>query len=471
MSISTRFLRRAHRFILQHDMISSGETVVIGFSGGVDSLALLVALYELRHHFDCQLHIAHLDHQLRRDSASDAEFVKQHANLLNLPFTINKIDIPSRIKQRKQSSIEAVARTARYEFFESVSKEIGAAKIALGHQRGDQAETVLMNLLRGAALPGLRGILPIRDGKFIRPLLDFSRPEIEEFVIEQGLQPCEDSTNWDRDFLRNRIRLDLLPLLKRDYNRNIQNTLAQNAELLRTESDYLEDVAYRAFSACLAQPATDDVVVLDRLMFLRQHPALRRRILRLAIWQIQGDMKEVAFIHSEFMLQLSESDSPNRQLNLPNTLEFRREYDQLIIQRNTRKIGGFEYAVAVPGDSNFPALNAVMVATIVETSSDKISQMPNGSFQAVFDFDQIQTPLKIRSRRAGDRFQPFGMAGTRKVKDFLIDAKVPRRVRQSTPILVSGDRILWIVGYRTSEKCKVSDKTRRLLYLTYSPES
>ena len=471
MSISTRFLRRAHRFILQHDMISSGETVVIGFSGGVDSLALLVALYELRHHLDCQLHIAHLDHQLRRDSASDAEFVKQHANLLNLPFTINKIDIPSLIKQRKQSSIEAVARTARYEFFESVSKEIGAAKIALGHQRGDQAETVLMNLLRGAALPGLRGILPIRDGKFVRPLLDFSRPEIEEFVIEQGLQPCEDSTNWDRDFLRNRIRLDLLPLLKRDYNRNIQNTLAQNAELLRTESDYLEDVAYRAFSACLAQPATDDVVVLDRLMFLRQHPALRRRILRLAIWQIQGDMKEVAFIHSEFMLQLSESDSPNRQLNLPNTLEFRREYDQLIIQRNTRKIGAFEYAVAVPGDSNFPALNAVMVATIVETSSDKISQMPNGSFQAVFDFDQIQTPLKIRSRRAGDRFQPFGMEGTKKVKDFLIDAKVPQRVRWNTPVLVTGDEILWVIGYRTSEKCKVSDKTRRLLYLTYSPES
>ena len=470
MSISSRFLQRTHRFILQHDMIRSGEAIVVGFSGGVDSLALLVALYELRHPLDCQLHIAHLDHQLRGDSTSDAEFVKQYANLLKLPFTIKKIDIPSLIKQQNQS-IEALARKERYEFFESVSKKIGAIKVALGHQRNDQAETVLMNLLRGAALTGLRGILPIRDGKFIRPLLDFSRTEIEEFVAEQGLQPCEDSTNWDRNFLRNRIRLDLLPLLKREYNRNIQNTLAQNAELLRAESDYLEDIARKAFDACLAEPATHDVVILNRLMFLRHHPALRRRILRLAIGQIQGDMKELAFNHSEFMLQLSEGKSPNRQLNLPNNLEFLRAYNQLIIQRPTSKIGEFEYAVAVPGDNDFPALNAVMVATIVEAPSGKTSYVPDGKFQAVFDVDQIQMPLKIRSRRVGDRFQPFGMKGTKKVKDFFIDAKVPQRMRQSIPILVTGDEILWVVGHRTSEKCKVSNKARRFLHLTYLPES
>ncbi len=470
MSISSRFLQRTHRFILQHDMIRSGEAIVVGFSGGVDSLALLVALYELRQPLDCQLHIAHLNHQLRGDSTSDAELVKQYANLLKLPFTIKKIDIPALIKQRNQS-IEALARKERYEFFETVSKKIGATKVALGHQRNDQAETVLMNLLRGAALTGLRGILPIRDGKFIRPLLDFSRTEIEEFVAEQGLQPCEDSTNWDRNFLRNRIRLDLLPLLKRDYNRNIQNTLAQNAELLRAESDYLEDIARKALDACLAEPATHDVVILNRLMFLRHHPALRRRILRLAIGQIQGDMKQLAFNHSEFMLQLSEGKSPNRQLNLPNNLEFLRAYNQLIIQRPTSKIGEFEYTVAVPGDNNFPALNAVMVATIVEAPSRKTSYVPDGKFQAVFDVDQIQMPLKIRSRRAGDRFQPFGMKGTKKVKDFLIDSKIPQRVRQSIPTLVTGDEILWVVGHRTSEKCKVSNKTRRILHLTYSPES
>lgn len=470
MSISTRFLQQVHRFILQHEMICSGETVAIGVSGGVDSLALLVALHELRHRLDCQLHIAHLDHQLRQDSASEAEFVKQHANRLKLPFTINKIDIPSLVKQRKQS-IEAAAREARYEFFEFVCKQIGATKVALGHQRNDQTETVLMNLLRGAALTGLRGVLPIRDEKFIRPLLHFSRPDIERFVAEQGLQPCEDSTNWDRNFLRNRIRLDLLPLLKRDYNRNIQNTLAQNAELLREESDYLEDATYKAFNACLAEPPTHDVVVLDRLIFLRQHPALRRRLLRLAIGQIQGNVKEVAFNHSEFMLELSEGESPNRQLNLPNNLEFLRAYNQLIIQRATSKIGEFEYIVAVPGNNNFPTLNAAMTATIAEASSDKTSLMPSGKYQAVFDADEIQMPLKIRSRKAGDRFQPFGMEGTKKIKDFLIDAKVPQRMRQSIPILVAGDQILWVVGHRTSEKCKVCNKTRRSLHLTYSPEA
>ena len=470
MSISTRFLQRTHRFILRHDMIRSGETVVIGFSGGVDSLALLVALYELRHPLDCQLHIAHLDHQLRQDSATDVEFVKQLANRLKLPYTINRIDIPSLMKKRRQS-IEAVARDERYRFFESLSDRIGATKVALGHQRGDQAETVLMNLLRGAALTGLKGILPIRNGKFIRPLLDFSRREIEEFVAEQNVPHREDSTNQDRNFLRNRIRLELLPHLERDYNRNIRDTLARNAELIRAESEYLEDAARKAFSACLAEPMTRDAIVLDRSMFLRQHPAMRRRILRLAIGHIQGNMTEVSFNHSESMLQLSGSQAPNRKLNLPNNLEFLRSYNHLIIQRAAEEIGEFEYAVAVPGATDIPALNASMDATIVEASSDAISCLPTGKSQAMFDLDQIHTPPKIRSRRAGDRFQPFGMDGTKKVKDFLIDVKAPQRLRWRTPILVTEDEILWVVGYRTSEKCKVSDKTRRVLHLSYSPAS
>ena len=470
MSISSRFLQRTHRYILQHDMIRSGETVVIGVSGGVDSLALLAALYELRPQLDCQLHIAHLDHQLRSDSASDAEFVKRCANSLNLPFTINKIDIPCLMRQRGQS-IEATARTARYDFFASVSKEIGATKVALGHQGNDQAETVLMNLIRGAALTGLRGILPIRDGKFIRPLLKFSRSEIEEFVAEQGLHPCEDSSNRDKNFLRNRIRLDLLPLLRREYNLNIQNTLVQNSELLRADSEYLEDVARSALDECLVEPITHDVVILNRLTFLRHQPALRRRILRLAVCQIQGNMKELAFNHSESMLQLSESKSPNRQLNLPNNLEFLRAYNQLIIQRATSVIDEFEYNVAVPGDNNFPALNAAMTSIIAEVSSGGTSYVTDGKFRAVFDADQIQLPLKIRSRRAGDRFQPFGMKGTKKVKDVLMDKKIPQRMRKCVPILVSGDEILWVIGHRTSDKCKVSNRTRRFLHLTYSPQS
>ncbi|MDE0300916.1 MAG: tRNA lysidine(34) synthetase TilS [Candidatus Poribacteria bacterium] len=470
MSISSGFLQRAHRFILRHDMICSGETVVIGFSGGVDSLALLIALHELRHHFDCKLHVAHLDHQLRQESAFDAQLVKQHASRLKLPFTIKKVDIPALLKQRKQSK-EAVAREVRYKFFESVCSQTGATKVALGHHRDDQAETVLINLLRGAAITGLRGILPVRDGKFIRPLLHFSRLEIDEFVAKQGLRPCEDSTNWNRSFLRNRIRLELIPLLKRDYNHNIQNTLAQNAELVREESDYLEEETCKAFNACLAGSPTHDVVALDRLKFLRQHRAMRRRILRLAVEQIQGDAKDLAFNHSESMLQLCEVESPNRRLNLPNNLEFLRAYNQLIIQRPSSKIDNFEYTVAASGTNHFPALNTVMTSTIVEVSNGRDFQIPSGRFQALFDADEIQMPLKIRNRQSGDRIQPFGMAGTKKVKDLLIDAKVPQLTRQGIPILVAGNEVLWVVGYRTSEKYKVKDKTRRILRLNYSPKS
>ena len=462
------FVQRTHRFIAQHQMIQPKETVLVGVSGGVDSLALLYALHTLRHQLDCQLHVAHLDHGFREDSAGDAVYVAEQADQLGIPISRDRIDVPQLMRDQKLSA-EVAARRARYQFYECVSERIGATKIALGHHRGDQAETVLMNLLRGAGASGLKGILPVRDGKFIRPLLAFSRREIEDFVAQLGLQPRCDDTNYQLNYLRNRVRLELIPTLERAYNSNIQNTLNQTAELLQAESDYLETIAHDAFQVCRIELCTPDTVVLDRGLFQEYHLALRRRILRLAVAEVFGEVRDLYFNHFESMLNLIDGEAPNSALDLPNGGAFRRAYNRILIQKKADSYTPFEYEVVVPGHTPLLLLDAEMIATVVEqpmncTVADKF---PDGKFQAVFDLDRLQLPLTLRQRRDGDRFHPFGMRGTKKLKDLLIDAKIPRQERGRVPVLMNGDEIIWVVGYRTSEPFKVRAETKRRLYLNY----
>ena len=462
------FVQRTHRFITQHQMIQPREIVLVGVSGGVDSLALFYVLHTLRHQLNCQLHVAHLDHGFREDSAGDAVYVAEQADQLGIPISSIRIDVPQLIRDQKLSA-EVAARQARYQFYECVSKRIGATKIALGHHRGDQAETVLMNLLRGAGASGIKGILPIREGKFIRPLLAFSKKEIEDFVAQLGLHPRCDATNYQLNYLRNRVRLELIPALERAYNTNIQNVLSQTAELLQVESDYLEPLAYNAFQTCRVESSTSDTVVLDLCLFQKYHLALRRRILRLAVAEVFGEIRDFYFNHFESMLNLIDGKAPNSALDLPNGGAFRRAYNRVLIEKAADSHTPFEYEVAVPGHTALPLLDAEMIATVAERPMNcaVTDKFPDGKFQAVFDLDRLQLPLTLRQRRDGDRFHPFGMQGTKKLKDLLIDAKIPRQERGRVPVLVNGDEIIWVVGYRTSESFKIRDETKRRLHLSY----
>ena len=462
------FVQRIHRFITQHQMIQPKETVLVGVSGGVDSLALLYALHTLRRQLDCQLHVAHLDHGFREDSAGDAVYVAEQADQLGLPISSMRVDVPQLMRDEKFSA-EVAARRARYQFYECVSERIGATKIALGHHRGDQAETVLMNLLRGAGASGLKGMLPVRAGKFIRPLLTFSRKEIEDFAAQLGLEPRRDATNYQLDYLRNRVRLELIPALERAYNSNIQNVLNQTAELLQAESDYLDALAHDAFQVCWIESDTPDTVALNRRLFREYHLALRRRILRLAVAEVFGETRDLYFNHFESMLNLIDEEAPNSALDLPNGGAFRRAYNRILIQKVADSHAPFEYEVAVPGHTALPLLDAEMVATVVEqpTNCAVADKFPDGKFQAVFDLDLLQLPLTLRQRRDGDRFHPFGMRGTKKLKDFLIDVKIPRQERGRVPVLVNEAEIIWVVGYRTSEPSKVRAETKCRLYLSY----
>ena len=247
----------------------------------------------------------------------------------------------------------------------------------------------------------------------------------------------------------------------------------QTAELLQAESDYLETLAYDAFQACRIASCSPDTVVLDRCLFQEYHLALRRRILRLAVAEVFGEARDLYFNHFESMLPLIEGEAPNSALDLPNGGVFRRAYSRILLQKSIDSYPSFEYEVAVPGSTPLPLLDAEMIATVVEPSVNRVAtdKFPDGKFQAVFDLDRLQLPLKLRQRRDGDRFQPFGMRGTKKLKDLLIDAKIPQQERGRVPVLMSGDEIVWVVGYRTSEPFKVRAETKRRLYLSYSPST
>ena len=505
------FVRQMHRFILRHAMIKNGETVLVAVSGGADSLALLYGLHDLRSHLNCHLHVAHLNHCLRPDADADADCVQQHAAHLGVSCTLHRTDVPHFVKQWKLS-VEAAARRARYEFFEEVCKHIGATKVALGHHQDDTAETVLMNLIRGSGSTGLKGISPVRNFRFsgathtagvpthywegtklaiksIRPLMGFTRQQIEAFLTSKGLVPRHDSTNTDIRYLRNRIRHALIPRLESDYNPNISVGLSRTADVLSAESEYLDTVAQDAFETCRVRDpdqvkalATSESVVLDRAKFQQLHIAVQRRVLRQSFFEMLADTGDLYFTHCEAMLRLIEGDAPSAILALPNGLRFRRVYQSLIFEVNTGSISpfpieSFAYPLTVPGKTFIAALNTEITAELGDIRSREMRTFPDGRFEAIFDYEKVRGafadspseafPLTIRNRRQGDRFQPYGMQGTKKIKDFMIDAKVPRDARERIPMLVCGDAVLWIVGYTTSEPFKIHPGTRHYLHLRY----
>ena len=470
------FLQQMHRAIIQHKMIEDGETVLVAVSGGVDSLALLYGLHALRQQLRCQLHVVHLNHRLRPDADTDAEFVRQHAEHLNLTCTIQQADV-SRLSKQWKLSVETAGRRARYQLYDAVCSETDATKVALGHHQDDIAETVLMNLIRGSGTTGLKGILPVRDTRFIRPLIGFTRQKIEAFLTSIDIVPRHDATNTDTRYLRNRIRHKLIPSLQSDYNPNITAALSRTADVLAAESQYLDTIAHTAFETCQIQVSQENII-LDREKFRQHHIALQRRILRKSVSEMLDDSSDLYFKHCTAMQNLIEGDAPNAVLPLPNGLQFRRAYQRIIFERKTTQIGNFSYPITTVGKTSITALNAEINTELGDVTSGRTPTLPDGKFEAIFDYQKLKNifaepfsdtiPLTVRNRRQGDRFQPYGMQGTKKIKDFLIDAKVPRHERDNVPLLVCGDVILWVVGHTTSEPFKIEPHTQHYLYLSYA---
>ena len=439
---------RMRATISRRVLFKGGETVVVAVSGGPDSLALLHVLARLAPELKLMLHVAHFDHRLRDDSASDADFVSRTAARLGLPVTVRAAaatDVPRGL------SPEEAARERRYSFWDEVADAAGAAQIATGHTLDDQAETVLMRAIAGTGVGGLGGIRPIR-GRIVRPLIDSRRTETEAFCRALSLKPRRDPTNADTAFYRNAVRAELLPIIVRRFNGRAVEALARLSDLARDDDALLDEIA----SGALSPEVTEAGVLFDVATLLALHPALQRRAIR-AAFPLDAD-------HTERVLNLARSGTSGDAIDLPSPLNARLEYGSLLLGRApSRPAAVSPVALAVPGVTDLPPWSMRMRTWVEERAP---SVWPDGRRSSVFDAKLAgEEPFQVRGPRRGDRFRPHGMRTSKKLGDFFTDAKVPRTDRERAALVTSGDEILWVVGHRPDDRFKVTARTTRYLWM------
>jgi tRNA(Ile)-lysidine synthase len=462
------FVFKIRDTIRKHRMLAPGDRVLVAVSGGPDSVCLLNVLDALSRELEISLHIAYLDHMLRgAESARDARFVADTAEKLRLPATVEAIDVAAYCWERGLS-VQAGAREARYAFLARVAAGVGASRIATAHTADDQAETLLLRLLRGAGLSGLSGIPPVRDN-IIRPLIAVTKAEVFEYLRSTGIEFVSDPSNANPVYARNRIRMELIPLLKQ-FNPRIVETLAAEAALLRDEDEAAE--GWLAAQADSVVTQEGDRVVLVRGKFNALSKALQRRLLRKAAESAAGGPVEFSFVQAEEILSFLSLAQTGRRMDVPGGLAIEREYERFVITA-AGESPGFGCKLLVPGRTEIPEAGILVETAILEPDQavpphrTKAVPEENNFWQAQFDYDKINAPLEVRTRRSGDWFCPSGMGGkSKKLHDFFIDAKVPRHRRQRVPLLATPNAILWVVGFRLDERFRPGADTKKVLTVT-----
>ncbi|MGI6143459.1 MAG: tRNA lysidine(34) synthetase TilS [bacterium] len=459
-------LEKVRKTLDRFQMLAPGDRVLVAVSGGPDSSALLHILWRLRDELGLVLMVAHLDHMLRgEESYQDARHVEEMAFSLGIPAVIKRVDV-SAYRADHGGSLEAAAREVRYDFFINTARESGCRKIALGHNLDDQVETVLMRFLRGSGLAGLGGIPPVRrtgEVDIIRPLLEVDRAQILAYCREEGLKPRWDRTNEEPIYLRNKIRLKLLPWLEAEFNPNLRQLLAGNAHLWREENEYLDQEARKWYDR-VATGTKDNMVSLNLDMLQELSPVLLRRILRRAIIAVKGDGVDLLQVHLQSAEMLVQRGRVGARLSLPGGIEIKRNYREVIVREEGQEEGTlpFCYPLPVPGEIIVPAAGLKLKARVVDRR-DLGPHLRPGRKRGLFARESISEPLFVRNRRPGDRFYPRGLGGAKKVKDFFIDAKIPRDRRDSIPLLTTGNEIMWVVGRRRDQRFVVKPETKQVL--------
>ena len=457
--------------ITKYNMLSENDKVLVCVSGGPDSVALLYLLYFLKDEFNLKLRIAHLNHMMRgKEADRDADFVRNLAERLNSPIISKNSDVPSFVKKNKLSSEEG-ARILRYRFFSEAAVKFKVDKVAIGHTADDQIETVLMRIVRGTGLEGLGGIQPVIEQNginIIRPLIEVWKKEIEDYLRQKNLRFRTDLSNKNKVYFRNKIRLGLIPYLSRNYNSGIKEILLRLGDAAREDCDYLGKVSKKAFEKLIEVESKKNKSEIGvSIRRLSRHPlAVRRRIMRLAIRKIKGDLRRISFQNLEDLNSLIQGSDRNLFLHLPDGIKVRREYGKLIFYKSGRQktIKKFKYSLKIPGITMMPEAGLRVEASLQSQRTQR-----RAAVTELFDYDKLKFPLLVRNRLPGDRIRPLGMKGKKKLKDIFIDRKIPLLQRDSVPVIVSADkRIVWVVGAKTSDEFKLTPATKRILRIALS---
>ena len=441
--------------IKKYSMLSSKDNVLVALSGGPDSVLLLHVLNNLKEEFKLNLHALYIDHGLRpEETPLEIEFCRKLCETLGIHFIKKSVDVKSFAKEKAMNR-QAAARELRYRVFEEMAFEIKVNKIAMGHTADDQAETLLMRLLRGSGPIGLSGIPPVRE-MFIRPLIEIQRQEINRYLKEEKVDFIVDSSNLKRDYVRNKIRLSLIPMMK-EINPNIIETLLRTTAILREEERHFDIIVLKTLMRLISRKS-DSRIELFLAPLEAMDKVILRRVLRRVIDETKG-LRGIGFIHVEDIIELIRNGRTGDKLYLPKDIRVIKDYSTLIF--TTEPLVKLDtYTLEVPGEIHLQEAEVLIKASILESKDSEIKDTV-----AYFDSEKLSFPLIVRSRKRGDFFYPLGFGKKKKLQDFFVDEKVPRDERDKIPLIVSGGDIIWISGYRQDGRFKVLDETKRVLKL------
>jgi tRNA(Ile)-lysidine synthase len=447
--------------IKRNGMITEGDKVCVAVSGGPDSIALLHYLSNLKDRLNITLSVQHINHMLRGvESDADERFVSETADKLSIPFVVTRIDV-KKYRSAAGGSIQSSARELRYRTFGRLIEKGEADRVALAHTADDSAETVLMNLLRGSGHQGLSGIPAVREGLFIRPMIDVWKKDILKSLSKNSIHFRIDRSNEDTKYLRNRVRLELVPYLEKNYNPEITAALNRTASLSGDVLKFIGKIASEELDKSVVKEGRGEAV-LDINLVAKLDPALQRELLRQAIEKVKGFSRGIFYRNIEDLRSLILSDSSG-ELNLPG-LVCVKSGEKLMLHTGRETASPYSYRFRGEGDVVID--EAGCVVHIEEVESGRV-EFDSSCMEVFVDADALPGDTVFRNRKDGDRFRPLGGGGSQKLKDFFVNNKVARWERDKLPLLASGSDILWIPGMRLSENIKLQTGTKRFIRMEY----
>lgn len=456
-SLNDVMLEKVIKTIDDNEMIKYGDGIVVGLSGGPDSMCLLHVLYQLKDRYGLKLYAAHINHMLRGEAADeDQKACEDFCSNLGVKCYVLRADINS-IAESKGVSTEMAGRDVRYDFFNDVMEKTSSVKIAVAHNMNDQAETILMHMMRGTGLDGLVGIRPVRGNRIIRPIVKITRNEIEEYCQLNELPVRIDKTNLEPVYSRNKVRLELIPYIQKNFNPDIISSLARMGELVSKDEEYMQETASKVFQKyCYIR---EEKVIIYKDVFT-YHPSIISRVIRKAIFKVKGNVNNIQSVHIDNIINLQKCNT-GKFTKVPGNIIINNVYGDIVISIDVKKkpsVENSEFSLQI-GKNYIESMG--ITVNIANVNKDNISYK-NGRGKRYFSIDGVNE-ITLRNRREGDRFTPLGLSGSKKLKDVFINLKIPREERDTIPLLCFDQSISWIVGYGISDKYKVNNKTQNVI--------
>lgn len=450
--------------LINKSMINKGEGIVVGVSGGPDSLCLLYCLNSIKEDMNISIYVVHINHMIRgKDADQDQEFVEKLCSDLSIPCFSFRIPIREIAKASKQSE-EECGREIRYKKFFEILQQTGAAHVAVAQNMNDQAETIIMRIVRGSGLQGLCGI-EWNNKKIIRPLLNIKREEIEKFCAQNNLEPRIDKTNFEDVYTRNKIRLNIIPYIKKHLNDNIIEVLYKMGELLKEDNNYIDIKAIEGYNLCINKKYPDRLV-FNCEHFKKQHQAIKTRIIRIALEELLGDLKGIEYKHIHYVLNHIQN-ATGKSIEINRGIYVYNNYNQFEIIKKNVEVETFKdfcYNIDLNGETYIEELNLKVVSMVKNITDINLQEIHKSKDTILLDYEEFKNKnIIIRNRREGDRVQLS--FGTKKLKDIFINMKIDKRDRDFIPILQCDQKILWIMGYKKIYKC--SENSQKFLIIKY----